>query len=105
MNPGLEDTVCQHPPLIHVAVANPKLHACRFDLGAFYREARRILRPHGALAAWSYTCFDFPGCPAAGEVSSHALLAFRTKGCLVRLYLWGCWGRIRSSWPSGPRAA
>lgn len=25
-----------------------------FDLGAFYREARRLLRPRGVLAVWSY---------------------------------------------------
>ncbi len=29
-----------------------------FDLDAFYREARRVLRPHGALAVWTYGRFS-----------------------------------------------
>lgn len=29
-----------------------------FDLEGFYREARRVLRPNGLLAAWCYALFD-----------------------------------------------
>lgn len=36
-----------------------------FDLKAFYSECRRILRPHGCLAAWCYGLFDVPSYPKA----------------------------------------
>ena len=41
----------------------------RFDVPAFYREVRRILRPGGALAVFGYMPrhIYFPGSSAAGE--------------------------------------
>ena len=44
---------------------------------AFYRECRRVLRPHGALAVFSYIPLEirFEGCPRATEALQCALLA------------------------------
>ncbi|EIE23506.1 S-adenosyl-L-methionine-dependent methyltransferase [Coccomyxa subellipsoidea C-169] len=36
-----------------------------FDLPAFYREVRRVLRPEGAFAAWGYDLCEFKGNDAA----------------------------------------
>ena len=50
----------------------PRLMARRFDLPAVYRESRRILKPGGALAAWTYTasrCCMLP--PEFARVQRH----------------------------------
>lgn len=31
------------------------LASSRFDIPAFYKEARRVLKPHGVLAVWGYS--------------------------------------------------
>ena len=48
----------------------------RFDVPAFYREARRVLRPGGALAAWAYmpNAMSFPDSLEAGGSLLLALL-------------------------------
>lgn len=50
--------------------------ACRLDAPAFYRECRRILKPSGALAVFSYIPLGiaFPGSAAATELLRAALL-------------------------------
>lgn len=45
-------TPCSGTALFHYVV-QPRI--CRFDLPAVYREARRILKPTGAMVAWTYT--------------------------------------------------
>ena len=40
---------------------------CRFDLPAFWQEARRILKPLGAVAAWGYDIPNFPDHPACSK--------------------------------------
>ncbi|GMH36232.1 hypothetical protein BSKO_04100 [Bryopsis sp. KO-2023] len=39
-----------------------------FDLRQFYSEAKRVLRPHGALAAWSYGLARFEDNHAASQI-------------------------------------
>ena len=41
---------------------------CRFDQPAFYKEARRILKPHGSLAAWAYTIPQVKGHKEASDL-------------------------------------
>ncbi|ESQ76828.1 class I SAM-dependent methyltransferase [Asticcacaulis sp. AC402] len=41
-----------------------------FDLDAFYAEVRRVLKPNGVIAVWTYGVFEIDGAPAiAAEVS------------------------------------
>ncbi|NBC85384.1 MAG: methyltransferase domain-containing protein [Bacteroidetes bacterium] len=42
-----------------------------FDLDAFYAEVRRVLRPRGVIAAWTYTLFAVaPGEAGAGDINT-----------------------------------
>jgi SAM-dependent methyltransferase len=42
-----------------------------FDLDAFYAEVRRVLRPRGVIAAWTYTLFSVaPGQAGAGAINT-----------------------------------
>ena len=41
-----------------------------FDLPRFYQEAARVLKPSGALAAWTYDMCSLKGCDAAAAASS-----------------------------------
>lgn len=43
----------------------------RFDLPAFYKECRRILKPTGTLAAWGYGLCEFPGNSKANALLHH----------------------------------
>ena len=43
----------------------------RFELPAFYREVRRILKPSGAFAAWGYDLCEFPDNEQANIVLQH----------------------------------
>ena len=47
-----------------------------FDAGAFFAEARRVLAPGGALAAWSY------GDPTLGDPALDAVLRAYARGTL-----------------------
>lgn len=47
------------------------MHARRFDAPRFYGEARRILKPGGVLAAWTY---GVPVVEHAGHPAQAALL-------------------------------
>ena len=46
-------------------------HCCRFELPAFYKEVRRILKPSGAFAAWGYDLCEFPENKEANKVLEH----------------------------------
>ena len=42
-----------------------------FDLDAFYAEVRRVIRPRGVVAAWTYTLFSVaPGEAGAGAINT-----------------------------------
>ena len=43
---------------------------CRFDFPSFWPEARRILKPSGAVAAWGYDIPTFPDHKACTELMS-----------------------------------
>ena len=47
----------------------------RFDVPAFYKEARRVLKPGGALAAW---CYYFP-CIKDHAAADAVLQSFRSR--------------------------
>ncbi len=50
------------------STARSRRAARRFDVPAFYREARRVLRPGGALAAFTYYIPDLEGSAAANAL-------------------------------------
>ena len=73
--------VCVVPLPLHVCMPShvlmhwhahgtPRCMPCRLDAQAFYREARRVLKPGGALAAWCYYHPDIKGHAAATRVHS-----------------------------------
>ena len=43
----------------------------RFELPAFYREVRRVLKPSGAFAAWGYDLCCFPDNQEANKILEH----------------------------------
>lgn len=45
-----------------------RIIACRFDIPAFYREARRVLKPDGTLAAFAYRLPEGAGLSEANKV-------------------------------------